>query len=383
MIGDRALVHKKFEELFAQGKLIPGELDAPCIADLDTLSQQQACLALDFLVNVTKTTINNKSAFLKGIIAKSRAKECQCKGVQGLAPTGFFALHPVIQANFQAIFSSGAVSQEEIDPSIFDSLAQFDPLVAWQIVDIFSQKDMSKIQSKSGFLAGIMKRFREKGAPWYTSRQYPTVLPYSSFGIATYGYIPMMPVPALYKPGKPAPLVYPNAQSLPVSYPKVLSPSLQERLDEYYGEGLLRDDELDTAILESLAQFPPEIGLSILEKFRQADLAKINNKNGFLAGIMKRFRGGTRCVNEKDNLEAQAKLPPIVQAALDDLYATGLVRRTELDVKVFSLLSEMDEDAAVDAVVRFQNSRLTHITNRSGFLVGIINKVKSERCPPS
>jgi hypothetical protein len=94
---------------------------------------------------------------------------------------------------------------------------------------------------------------------------------------------------------------------------------------------------------------------------------------------MKRFRGGTRCVNPDDNLQAQALLPTSVQVALEDLYATGLVLRTDLDGKVIAQLSDLDEEAALDAVARFQTSRLSHVTNRSGFLVGIIHKIKSEK----
>nr|WMV69957.1 heterogeneous nuclear ribonucleoprotein R [Euglena gracilis]BDX17173.1 heterogeneous nuclear ribonucleoprotein R [Euglena gracilis] len=380
----KTLVQNKFEELYAQGKLLPGELDAPCIADLETLSQEQACMALDFLVNVTKTTINNKSAFLKGIIAKSRAKGLQARTSQTFAPTGFFALHPIVQAKFDTVFSSGVAKREEIDPSIFDSMSQFDPLVACQIVDIFAQKDMSKIRSKSGFLAGIMKRFREKGAAWYPPRQYFPTMAYPAVGLAPFGYSPALQYPTYLAPGKSPVAIYPNVQTVPpTSYSKVLSPVVQDRLNSLYDLGILSPTELDTEILESLAQFPAEIGLSILDKFSKAELSSIQNKNGFLAGIMKRFRGGTRCVNVRDNQHAQAQLPASVQAALEELYATGLVQRTELDLKVFSLLRDIDEDAAVDAVLRFQSSRLSHVTNRSGFLVGIINKVKSERAATS
>ena len=43
-------------------------------------------------------------------------------------------------------------------------------------------------------------------------------------------------------------------------------------------------------ILDSLAQFPPEVGLDILGKFSEANPQNISNKSGFMAGIMRRFR---------------------------------------------------------------------------------------------
>ena len=61
---NQTLVDKKFEvdlviifnkvnisfsqELYSQGKLIPGELDGPCIADLKTLSHEQVCPPKDY-----------------------------------------------------------------------------------------------------------------------------------------------------------------------------------------------------------------------------------------------------------------------------------------------------------------------------------------------
>ena len=366
------MVQQKLEELFAEGKLVPGELDAICIQDLETLSQQQACMALDFLVNATKSTIHNKSAFLKGIIAKSRAKESQMKKCQ-YSSGGLSPIHPIVQAKLDTIFSTGLAKREEIDASIIDSLAQFDVLVACQIVDIFAQKDLSKIQSKSGFLAGIMKRFRERGAGYSPHLHNQSAMYFAGMGMPSYGHMP-------YGGGKGMGMpMYPTLSPTPRAYSKELTPVVQERLNLFYSTGLMKPTDLDPAILESLAQFPPENGLAILEKLQDADLANIRNKNGFLAGIMKRFRGGTRCVNPEDNLQAQALLPASVQVALEDLYGTGLVQRTELDGKVIAQLSDLDEEAALDAVARFRTSRLSHVTNRSGFLVGIIHKVKSER----
>uniref|UniRef100_A0A7S1ITM1 Heterogeneous nuclear ribonucleoprotein Q acidic domain-containing protein n=1 Tax=Eutreptiella gymnastica TaxID=73025 RepID=A0A7S1ITM1_9EUGL len=394
----RPLVQKKFEELYEQGALLPGELDAACIADLDTLSQEQACLALHFLVSATKTTIHNKSAFLKGIIAKSRAKESQMRSsnygnVEALTP-----LHPLVQAKLDTIFSIGFAKREEIDSSILDSLAQFDPMTGCQIVDIFAQKNLSKMQSKSGFLAGVMKRFRERSGGHNNSNNngwmhqphmhhmayygMPPAHPPHGYAPHTHGAPYMVGSYPVYTNGKGghkgAPL-YPSISSPQRSYNKQLPPVVQERLNLFYSMGLMNPSDLDPAILESMAQFPAETGLAILEKLSTADLANIRNKNGFLAGIMKRFRGGTRCVNPEHNLQAQALLPPSVQLALENLYATGLVQRTELDGKVVAQLSDLDEAAALDAVSRFQNSRLSHVSNRSGFLVGIINKIKAQQ----
>ena len=63
------------------------------------------------------------------------------------------------------------------------------------------------------------------------------------------------------------------------------TPASHARLNLFYSTGSMKPADLDPAILESLAQFPPETGLAILEKLQNADLANIRNKNGFLAGF--------------------------------------------------------------------------------------------------
>lgn len=60
------------------------------------------------------------------------------------------------------IFSSGALSPEELDDRALDALREFNEEGALQVLDQFASSDLSHVQNKSAFLCGVMKTFREK-----------------------------------------------------------------------------------------------------------------------------------------------------------------------------------------------------------------------------
>ena len=67
-----------------------------------------------------------------------------------------------------------------------------------------------------------------------------------------------------------------------------LPPSVRAGLDALVEQSLLELSELDTYELGTLASLPAEGALEAVRCFQQADLRKIGNKSGLLAGIMRR-----------------------------------------------------------------------------------------------
>jgi len=60
------------------------------------------------------------------------------------------------------IFSSGALLPEELDDRALDALREFNEEGALEVLNQFSNSDLSHVQNKSAFLCGIMKTYREK-----------------------------------------------------------------------------------------------------------------------------------------------------------------------------------------------------------------------------
>lgn len=405
--GCQLAVQIKLQELYALG-LAPGDLDNRIIAELEALPEAIAIKCLDSLVSSDLTKIGNKSGFLKGIITTQKTKLATQQA------TGQ-ALHPSIQAKLDELTATGLLAEGDIDQPILDSLAGFEPSIGLEMIDAFTARDLSTIRNKSGFLAGIMKRYRatasspsqasaahhhhHQQAPYGSQPQTPAAaLPAalqamgipSSTANAVAALLPLMQGGSY--PGAPGGYPQPPRGPSTQQYPAprgglrgekgVLDHAVALRLETFYIAGLIGRDELDQRILDSLAQFAPEDGLAILDKLAETDLTSIMNKNGFLAGIMRRFRGSVTS-NPAKSQEMQSSLSYGIQHALETLYNSGVVGRNELDAKALDMLRDMPESQAIDAVQRLQAADLSAIQNKSGFFVGIIKRSKQVASPSS
>ena len=68
---------------------------------------------------------------------------------------------PATKAKLEWLFTTGKVTQAEMDQKIISSLCEFPDATGVQIVELFAEADMSSIRgNKCGYLAGVMKRFR-------------------------------------------------------------------------------------------------------------------------------------------------------------------------------------------------------------------------------
>ncbi|KAK9824242.1 hypothetical protein WJX72_008888 [[Myrmecia] bisecta] len=63
---------------------------------------------------------------------------------------------------------------------------------------------------------------------------------------------------------------------------------------------------------------------------------------------------------------------------LERLVDRGLVNRRDLDESVMEALEDLDDDLAENAVQRFGEANFGRITNKSGFLMGIVRRIKED-----
>eukprot|EP00286_Rhodomonas_abbreviata_P022178 CAMPEP_0181292802 /NCGR_PEP_ID=MMETSP1101-20121128/2715_1 /TAXON_ID=46948 /ORGANISM="Rhodomonas abbreviata, Strain Caron Lab Isolate" /LENGTH=147 /DNA_ID=CAMNT_0023397325 /DNA_START=65 /DNA_END=505 /DNA_ORIENTATION=- len=80
----------------------------------------------------------------------------------------------------------------------------------------------------------------------------------------------------------------------PSRIPESLKPAVKAKLQWLFQTGKCREDEIDTKIMLSIAEFSDAVGVQILEHFAEADMNTVRNKSAFLAGVMRRFRNETR-----------------------------------------------------------------------------------------
>ncbi|XP_068198427.1 heterogeneous nuclear ribonucleoprotein Q-like isoform X2 [Antennarius striatus] len=65
-------------------------------------------------------------------------------------------------------------------------------------------------------------------------------------------------------------------------------------------------------------------------------------------------------------------LPPKVGEKLEELYEEGLVGPGDLDERALEALKEFDEEGALQVLVQFKESDLSHVQNKSAFLCGVM-----------
>ncbi|KAJ8270815.1 hypothetical protein GJAV_G00119590 [Gymnothorax javanicus] len=68
----------------------------------------------------------------------------------------------------------------------------------------------------------------------------------------------------------------------------------------------------------------------------------------------------------------EAGLPQKVAEKLDEIYIAGLVAHSDLDERALEALKEFDEDGALQVLLQFKESDLSHVQNKSAFLCGVM-----------
>ncbi|XP_028296310.1 heterogeneous nuclear ribonucleoprotein Q-like isoform X2 [Gouania willdenowi] len=67
-----------------------------------------------------------------------------------------------------------------------------------------------------------------------------------------------------------------------------------------------------------------------------------------------------------------AGLPQKVSEKLDELFIAGLVAHSDLDERAIEALKEFNEEGALQVLVQFKESDLSHVQNKSAFLCGVM-----------
>ncbi|KAJ0026583.1 hypothetical protein NQD34_017583 [Periophthalmus magnuspinnatus] len=68
----------------------------------------------------------------------------------------------------------------------------------------------------------------------------------------------------------------------------------------------------------------------------------------------------------------EAGLPQTVAEKLDELYVAGLVAHSDLDERAIEALKEFNEEGALQVLLQFKESDLSHVQNKSAFLCGVM-----------
>lgn len=381
-------IQTKLDALYQTGKLCEADLDDRILDSLASFEPAKACQIVDSLANADLANIANKSAFLAGIMKRYRRQVApvQLPGQLGIAPTRQEATQAFSNADVDPFAALAVPSNAPaVSPELLSVAAKLSLLSPAQLT-VLNQMLLANQMAVASQLVAASQVASGNFEPAFLASVLPALQQQA-------------PVPSQAQISQPQPIHTLASQDFVPSHPLSeisseqadgLSPIVSAKLEGLYDSGVLHRGELDNRIIESLAQFPPAQALAILSKLSEADLSTVVNKNGFMAGIMRRFRSqlgqlakGDRDVAITKSKQVQTTLLPRVQVALEILFSGGRCRREEIDAHVIAKLRDLDETTAVEVLHRFAEAKLETIVNKSGFLVGIIRRAQREKQSPT
>lgn len=136
--------------------------------------------------------------------------------------------------------------------------------------------------------------------------------------------------------------------------------------------GYLRPTDIDSFTTEQLEDLGEELAENVIQRFSEANFSRINNKSGFLMGIIRRIQqdGPDKGSGDLD------VLPRPIRHKLKDLIDGGRLRRSEIDMRMCRALADLPTDLGVEAVDKFSVANLDHIRSKTGFMMGIIKRLQ-------
>ena len=263
VLDSRPQTKAKLEWVYAQGKVQPHELDHKIISSLCEFPDATGVEILQHFNESDMSSIRNKCGYLAGVMKRYRtdmrggmagpvmpmgppagAMSFPSMGFQG-SPDG--QMFPSVKAKLDSIFAQGYVTQEHLDSRCMDMLKSLPEHTALEVLEKYGEADLASINSKAGFLLGIIKRFKEQTvhADANLTNQAYSALPYH----------------------------------------------IQAKFEALYSANQILRTDLDAKCFSELRMMPEHTAVEVVDKFCEANLYEIRNKTAFFLGIIKRLKG--------------------------------------------------------------------------------------------
>ncbi|KAK9836169.1 hypothetical protein WJX81_006506 [Elliptochloris bilobata] len=149
----------------------------------------------------------------------------------------------------------------------------------------------------------------------------------------------------------------------------------KRKLDDLIDRGTIRSSDLDNRTMDALEDLTDDQADQAVERFCEANFARISNKSGFLMGIIRRVQedgpGG-------GNVDLDI-LPRSVRYRLRDLLDDGRLKKDDIDSRMLKSLADLPSDLGLEAVEKFGMASLETVRSKTGFMMGIIKRIEMDR----
>ncbi|KAK3287541.1 hypothetical protein CYMTET_4963 [Cymbomonas tetramitiformis] len=149
--------------------------------------------------------------------------------------------------------------------------------------------------------------------------------------------------------------------------------SLAQRLEPMFESGQLTEYDVDERCITAMKDMKEELAHAVLDKFCEANMSRINNKSGFMMGIVRRIE-----LEPPGTGPDLSDLPRPIRYKLEDIVKERRIRATDIEGRAIAALKELPEDMAHEAIERFSAANLESIRTKTGFLIGIVKRIRDE-----
>mmetsp|Transcript_6985 Transcript_6985/g.9449 ORF Transcript_6985/g.9449 Transcript_6985/m.9449 type:complete len:141 (-) Transcript_6985:187-609(-) len=111
----------------------------------------------------------------------------------------------------------------------------------------------------------------------------------------------------------------------------------------------------------------------VVDKFCEANMARITNKSGFLMGIIRRME-----LEPPGSGPTLGDLPRGIRRKLEDLIEDRKISSKDIEARAIGELRDLGEEQGFEAVERFCATNLDSVRSKTGFLMGIIKRIREE-----
>ncbi|EIE23473.1 hypothetical protein COCSUDRAFT_63013 [Coccomyxa subellipsoidea C-169] len=145
-------------------------------------------------------------------------------------------------------------------------------------------------------------------------------------------------------------------------------------LDGLIDRGDIRSSDVDNRAMDALEDLGDAAATNAVERFAEANFSRINNKNGFLMGIIRRVQEDGP---DRGNVDLDI-LPRSVRYKLRDIMDDGRIGKNDIDARMLKALADLPVDLGIEAVDKFAMASLDSVRSKTGFMMGIIKRIQED-----
>lgn len=150
-------------------------------------------------------------------------------------------------------------------------------------------------------------------------------------------------------------------------------PEWRRKLDDFLRDSAdVREKDIASSTFDSLEQLTDKMAEVAVQRFCDSNFSRVKNKNGFFLGIIRRL--------QRDGIESQKpgdidSLDTEVRTHIGSLIVEGRLKESDFDQRMCRALGKLSSGQAIEAIDKFANTDMDTIRSKTGYMIGIINRM--------